>query len=159
VAELVDWFDSGWPTFAEWRRGVSGLRIEDQMKDGSYVVRAELPGVDPDKDVAIQLENGVLTVSAERHESTADKGRSEFRYGAFRRSVTLPPGAQEDQVKATYRDGILEVTVPVDLNRSRTRTVAIARENGHTAIDATASADAAKAAPDASDNGATTKAG
>ena len=68
------------------------MRIEDRLEEDRYVVQAELPGVDPDKDVHIDVQNNQLMVSAERREETTEKGRSEFRYGSFRRRVSLPPG-------------------------------------------------------------------
>ena len=89
------------------------IRLEDEMEDGHYVVRAELPGIDPAKDVKITVHNGRLTITAERSEKKESKGRSEFSYGSFTRSVTLPAGANEDDVKATYDKGILTVSVAV----------------------------------------------
>lgn len=53
-------------------------------------MRAELPGIDPDKDVQITLEDNVLTLHGERREEVKDKHRSEFRYGAFSRAVRCP---------------------------------------------------------------------
>ena len=79
LSELFDWLETGWPTVAELRReGAHVMRIEDRMEDDRYVVRAELPGIDPDKDVEISVADGVLTISAERHEGTAEKGRSDY---------------------------------------------------------------------------------
>ena len=89
------------------------IRLEDEMAEGRYVVRAELPGVDPAKDVDITVRDGRLTIKAERTEKTETKGRSEFSYGSFVRSVTLPAGANEDDIKATYDKGILTVDVAV----------------------------------------------
>jgi HSP20 family protein len=97
------------------------------------VVRAELPGIDPEKDVEITVDNGVLTITAERREEKVEgeEGtsgyRSEFRYGSYRRSMTLPTGATEDDVKATYTDGILEVRVPIGTEKPTPRTVEITR--------------------------------
>ena len=81
------------------------------MEDGHYVLRAELPGIDPDKDVDTTVRDGRLTIKAERTEKKETKGRSEFSYGSFARSVTLPAGADEDDIKATYDKGILTVSV------------------------------------------------
>ena len=82
------------------------------MKDGNYEVRAEIPGVDPGKDVDITVRDGVLTIKAERTEKKESNGRSEFSYGSFIRSVTLPAGADEDAIKASYDNGILTVQCP-----------------------------------------------
>lgn len=66
------------------------MRLEDEMKEGRYEVRAELPGVDPDKDVDIMVRDGQLTIKAERTEQKDFDGRSEFAYGSFVRTVSLP---------------------------------------------------------------------
>jgi HSP20 family molecular chaperone IbpA len=79
------------------------MRLEDEIKDGNYELRAEIPGVDPAKDVDITVGDGVLTVKAERTEKKETSGRSEFAYGSFIRSVTLPVGADEDAIKAALR--------------------------------------------------------
>jgi HSP20 family protein len=89
------------------------MRLEDEMEDGHYVVRAEIPGIDPAKDVDITVRDGQLTIKAERTEKEEAKGRTEFRYGSFVRSLTLPTGADEDDIKATYDKGILTVSVAV----------------------------------------------
>lgn len=89
------------------------MRLEDEMKEGRYEVRAELPGIDPAKDVDITVRDGQLTIKAERTEKHESKGRSEFSYGSFVRSVSLPAGADEDDITATYDKGILTVSVAV----------------------------------------------
>ena len=78
------------------------IRLEDEIEDGRYVLRAELPGIDPAKDVDITVRNGQLTIRAERSDKKESKGRSEFSYGSFLRSVTLPASANEDDIKASY---------------------------------------------------------
>lgn len=112
--EIADLF-AGLPAWAHLRPGFDGniMRLEDEMKDGSYEVRAELPGIDPAKDVDITVHDGRLTIKAERTEKKESNGRSEFSYGSFVRTVSLPPGADEDAVKASYAKGILTVAVPV----------------------------------------------
>jgi HSP20 family molecular chaperone IbpA len=133
LAEFFDWFDGGWPAFADWRRGTASMRIEDRLEEDRYVVRAELPGIDPDKDVQIDIQNGQLMVSAERREELSEKGRSEFRYGSFRRRVSLPPGAQEDAVSARYQDGILEITVPISAGKTQSHRIPVSRGEATTA--------------------------
>ena len=112
--ELSEIFE-GFPSWASLRPvfGNHLIRVEDEMKEGSYELRAEIPGVDPAKDVDITVRDGMLTIKAERSEKTESNGRSEFSYGSFMRSVTLPPGAEEDAIKASYDKGILTVSVPV----------------------------------------------
>jgi HSP20 family protein len=112
-----DWSDfwsdlwTGFPSLAT--RPGHMIRLEDEMEDGHYLVRAELPGIDPAKDVDITVRDGRLTIKAERSEKKESKGRSEFSYGSFVRSVTLPAGANEDDIKASYDKGILTVDVAV----------------------------------------------
>ncbi|WP_432395029.1 Hsp20/alpha crystallin family protein [Pseudarthrobacter sp. L19] len=92
------------------------MKVE-QFQDGStLVVRAEVPGIDPDKDVDVSVSDGMLHIRAEREEKSEHKSkngyRSEFRYGSFSRSVALPAGAKEEDITATYKDGVLEVRAP-----------------------------------------------
>jgi HSP20 family molecular chaperone IbpA len=112
--ELSEWF-SGFPTWADFRLmfDTHPMRLEEDIEDGRYVLRAELPGIDPAKDVAITVRDGQLTIKAERREKKESDGRSEFSYGSFVRSVSLPSGANEDDIKATYDKGILTVSVAV----------------------------------------------
>ncbi|MHB1596461.1 MAG: Hsp20/alpha crystallin family protein [Streptosporangiaceae bacterium] len=107
--DLFDWMDSPMTMF----RPFSGqaMRLEDYIKDGHYIVRAELPGIDPDSEVDISVNEGVLTIRAERTEEGNDKSHSEFRYGVFTRRVVLPAGADDDHISASYDKGILEVDV------------------------------------------------
>jgi HSP20 family protein len=118
-------FGSEWPRHwpERWRRWFDldttadrWLRVEELKEDGSLVVRAELPGVDPDKDVEIRLTDGMLHIAAKREERTEhkEKGsyRSEFTYGEFSRDIPLPKGVEKQAVKANYKDGILEVRMP-----------------------------------------------
>ena len=128
LTELFDWFESGWPSMIEWRRdAANALRIEDRLEEDRYVVRAEIPGIDPEKDVKITVADGVLTIAAERREEVSEKGRSEFHYGSFLRRVSLPQGAKEEELTARYEDGILEVTVPFSAEQAQPRQIPVAR--------------------------------
>ena len=93
------------------------LRVEEYVEDGACVIRAELRGIDPAKDVQVEISDGVLHMRAHREERSEENRpgeyRSEFRYGTFERRIPLPEGATESDVKASYKDGILEVRVPV----------------------------------------------
>ncbi|GGO21359.1 Hsp20/alpha crystallin family protein [Microbispora bryophytorum] len=106
------------------------MRLEDYVKDGRYVLRAELPGIDPDKDVDISVSNGVLTIHAERRHEERQAHRTEFRYGAFTRSVVLPPNADENDVKATYAKGLLEVSVRLAEEQEERRRIPIEKPEG-----------------------------
>lgn len=115
-ADMLDWLEAEFPAFPVFARPFTGaqmIRVEEFEEAGQYVLRAELPGIDPDKDVDIAIAEGLLTVKAERREETKDGGRTEFRYGTFTRTLRLPAGAAEEDVKATYHNGILEIRVPI----------------------------------------------
>jgi HSP20 family protein len=105
--EMLDWLEAPWP----FARVPHPMRIEDFVSDGSYVIRAELPGLDPEEDIDVTVTGGLLTIKAERREGKADKHHSEFRYGSFSRSMTLPAGADTQHIEASYGHGILTVTV------------------------------------------------
>lgn len=107
------------------------IKVEQFTDDGSVVVRAELPGIDPDKDVEVTVDDGALHIRAERREEEETSGRSfrrrELRYGSFARTVPLPEGVDEDAITATYKDGILEVraALPPEAPKEAARRVKI----------------------------------
>jgi HSP20 family protein len=112
-SDLARWFEG----FGPWFKDEDRLRVEQQLTDDTMIVRAEIPGIDPDKDVEITVENGVLHIRAERRsertEATEGRTRSEFRYGMFERALRVPADLNVDDVQATYKDGILEVRAPL----------------------------------------------
>ena len=136
-----EWFE--FPDFSRWEMpdlfrvfdrtsGLEGrIRVEEEIKDDAMVIRAEIPGIDPEKDVDITVSDGTLLIKAERRSETKEENegrvRSEFRYGSYTRTLPLPKGASESDVKATYKDGILEVTVPVKREAVERQRVAITR--------------------------------
>ncbi len=93
------------------------IRVEETRQDGTRVIRAQLPGIDPEKDVELFVSDGMLCIDAEhREEHTSDDAgfvRREVRYGAFTRVLPLGPGVTAADVRASYKDGVLEVRVPV----------------------------------------------
>jgi HSP20 family molecular chaperone IbpA len=106
--DLTDWFETDFPRYPG-----HVIRVEDQVTDTEYTFRAELPGLEPDKDIQVFVDSGVLTVQAERREQEHARGRSEFRYGTLRRSVRLPANADAEHITATYDKGLLTVKVPL----------------------------------------------
>lgn len=108
LPDLVEMLEGGWPL-----TGHHLFRVEDFRDGGDYVLRAELPGMDPEKDVKILVQGNELTITAERTVEKHDSAHTEFSYGKFARNVRLPAGAQTDKVTARYDAGILEVRVPV----------------------------------------------
>jgi HSP20 family protein len=91
------------------------LAIDVIDRGDRYTVRADIPGMKAE-DVTIEVEDGVLTISAEHEEATDDKQanyvRRERRYGSFSRSLILPEEVSADQIEATCHDGVLEVSFP-----------------------------------------------
>jgi HSP20 family protein len=131
LADLIDRLERGFPSRAGWRAGIARMRLEDFEEGGRYVVRAEMPGIDPERDVDITLTEGMLTIRAERREERREKQRSEFHYGSFVRRVSLPRGATEQDVEATYANGILTVSVPLPREEERgPRRVPVMRRSG-----------------------------
>lgn len=106
LPDVFNWLESSWPFMA------NSVRIEEYAEDGKYVVRAELPGLDPEKDIHVSAERGQLLLTAERKQHEHGRGHSEFHYGSFSRTLPLPVGARANDISARYVDGILEVTVP-----------------------------------------------
>jgi HSP20 family protein len=102
--------------------------IEVAQRDGSIVVKAELPGVNKDA-VKVELTSDGLLIEGERKEKHEErqKGmvRSERRYGQFSRLIPLPEGANIEQAKAQYADGVLEVTVPIAEEKQQRREIPI----------------------------------
>jgi HSP20 family protein len=92
------------------------IKVEQYLDGDTLVVRAEVPGINPDKDVDVSVSEGMLNIQVEREEKsehTSKTGyRSEFRYGSFQRSIALPHGAKEEDIIASYKDGVLEVRAP-----------------------------------------------
>jgi HSP20 family protein len=101
-----------------WRRDF-GFNVTPAMdiveKDGAFEVTAELPGLEA-KDIEVQLAEGMLTIKGEKQEEKEEKtkGRyvSERRYGSFRRSLQVPGGVDAEKIEASYKSGVLTVTLP-----------------------------------------------
>ena len=89
--------------------------VEIYQRNNELVVRADLPGMKKD-DISVDVTDESITISGERHqEQETERGglyRSERTYGSFFRTIPLPEGAITDQAKATFKNGVLEVTVP-----------------------------------------------
>lgn len=119
-SHVIDWPTLAWPE--RWRHlfdfddQQEWLRVEEFHDGDTLVVRAELPDIDPEKDVEVTTTDGVVRIHAHREQRSEQKEkrgyRSEFRYGEFEREIALPQGAPSQDVKATYENGILEVRIP-----------------------------------------------
>ena len=119
-----------WDPFAELGRLHTGLlgrtwretepvfrpSVDIVEEDKAYLVKADLPGVKPE-DIKIELKSNVLTVSGERGLEKKEEGddgyrRIEREYGSFTRAFPLPETAEGEQIDASYKDGVLTVTIP-----------------------------------------------
>ncbi|NWF53617.1 MAG: Hsp20/alpha crystallin family protein [Syntrophaceae bacterium] len=92
-------------------------RVETYHKEGNYIVKADLPGIDP-KDVQVTVEGDRLIIQGERKTDKEVK-RKDFRkkevfYGSFRRALPIPKGLKADKIKAKYHNGVLEISAPMD---------------------------------------------
>jgi HSP20 family protein len=109
--DVFNRFDAGMPSLfgpmASWPS------LEVNATDGGLRISAELPGLDP-KDVEILVEGDVLTIRGEKKSETEDKGRhfSERYYGRFERSLRLPFEVEDDKAEASFKNGVLTVTLP-----------------------------------------------
>jgi HSP20 family protein len=97
-------------TLRRWIPPMDLVETED-----AYVLRADLPGLD-EKDVSIEFEDNVLTVSGERKAEHEEKREGYYRIerssGSFSRALTLPEGVNVEAVKATFDKGVLEIRIP-----------------------------------------------
>jgi HSP20 family protein len=102
--------------------------IEVAEKEGEYRIRAELPGLTPE-NVRVEAANDALIIQGERcmeHEENREEvRRTERQYGHFFRRIPLPEGANVDQTKATFRNGVLEITIPIPQRASQHRSIPI----------------------------------
>ncbi|MBB6189910.1 HSP20 family protein [Sphingobium wenxiniae] len=103
----------GAPTLAGFDRAAGWPHVELGETDKELRVTAELPGLD-EKDVEISVEEGALTLRGEKRSEVEDKDRgySERSYGRFERRIGLPKGVDRDQASASFRNGVLTVTLP-----------------------------------------------
>lgn len=100
--------------------------LEVKENDGKVTVTAELAGMS-DKDVDVSVNNGVLTIRGEKKSAHDDNetGWSERYYGRFERSVALPDGADDDKCEATFKDGVLTVTMPLTDAKRQVRRIPV----------------------------------
>lgn len=106
----LPWLETHWPWFAD-----NVIAVDEYRENGVLVIRAELPGIDPEKDVKITVADELLRITAKRHEEfdkeDKDYIRHEVRGGSFIRVLPLPEGVDESAVDANYKDGFLTVRV------------------------------------------------
>jgi HSP20 family protein len=124
TSDFDRWFGEPARPFLRWpslrRRATEEVgwypEIDVFEKDNRLVTKIDLPGMKKE-DVKVEVTDGQLAISGERKHETEEKGKEFYRcerdYGSFYRSVPLPEGAKVDDVKATFTDGVLEVSVPL----------------------------------------------
>jgi HSP20 family protein len=99
----------------DWVGGAWAPAVDIYEQNGNIVLKAELPGIDP-KDVDVRVENNILTLRGERKLEKEVKRESYHRversYGTFTRSFTLPSAIDTEKIKAEYKDGVLQMTLP-----------------------------------------------
>jgi HSP20 family protein len=102
-------FERTWPKFT------AAPAVDVAETDKSYEITAELPGID-EKNVEVNLADGGITIKGEKKEETEEKKKdyyvSERRYGSFERYFTLPEGVDANKIAATFKNGVLKVTLP-----------------------------------------------
>ncbi|WP_236675942.1 Hsp20/alpha crystallin family protein [Chryseolinea lacunae] len=109
---LSDFFDTEKFFDSDWMKNFSIPAVNVRETDKSFDVEVAAPGLSK-KDFKITSENGLLTISSEKKEEKEEKEndytRKEFNYSTFSRTFTLPENINEDDIKATYEDGILKL--------------------------------------------------
>ena len=125
--ELVRWNPAA--ELSSWHRDIDDLfgrffgrpessmaswmpRLETYRKENDYLVRLDLPGVDP-KDVQVQIEGNLLSITGERKTQEQGSDYQETQYGQFERTVSLPQGVESEKIAAHYEHGVLEIRVPL----------------------------------------------
>jgi HSP20 family protein len=104
---------------APFRRAEAALRtmpaVDVAETDKAYEITAELPGLD-EKNIEVKLANGVLSIKGEKQEEKEEKEKDYYRrersFGSFERSFQVPDDVDEDKIAASFKNGILSVTLP-----------------------------------------------
>lgn len=106
-------FEPRWDEFEAGGAWAPKLDVSE-TKD-AYMVKAEIPGVDQ-KDLSVSLQNQILTIKGEKHQEKEEKDekyhRVERSWGEFTRAIALPGAADTEKVNATFKDGVLTITLP-----------------------------------------------
>jgi len=129
--------EPGWPgaltSGAEHGAALWSPHLEMFERNGKLVVTADLPGVKKE-DVKVEVDQDAVTIQGQRqHEQTSRQQgyyRSERSYGSFYRTIPLPEGADPSTASATFRDGVLEITLQAPQKRAGTRSLEIKDEQG-----------------------------
>ena len=108
-------FGSRQPLLTGANGGIFKPTLDLGATDQAYTITVEIPGVDQD-DVKLEVSGNTLTIRGEKHQETEDKGKNYYRmersYGAFQRMLSLPEDVDQDNIKATFKNGILTIGMP-----------------------------------------------
>jgi HSP20 family protein len=103
-------------------------QVEALERDGQLIVRADLPGLTKD-DISVDITNDAIKIRGERRQESeeSDEGyyRSERSYGSFYREIPLPSGVNREEANASFRNGVLEITMPAPARQSGSRRIEI----------------------------------
>src|SRR5690606_24891284 len=114
-----------WPSRSEWRILPA---VDIAEKEKAYEITAELPGLD-ESDIEVSVSNGTLTIRGEKREESEEKQKdyylSERRYGAFQRSFALPDGINVEKIEASFRKGLLTITLPKTAEAQKARKITV----------------------------------
>lgn len=142
---LVKWSDRTFPRFnsafdnffnddngfiSALSKGTSMPAVNTSETKDDFIVEVAAPGMDKN-DFKVELDNNVLTISSEKEDSTEDNEknytRKEYNYSSFFRSFRLPDNVKPDKIKANYKDGVLQVTLPkAEPVEPETKSIAVA---------------------------------
>lgn len=121
IDRMFDNFLSAWPAFeaGHWldptvTNGMLKPTLDLSATDKEYVITVEIPGVD-EKDVKLELSNDTLTIRGEKKQEKKEKDKNYYRmersYGSFQRVLSLPDDADQDSIKAKFKNGVLKVNI------------------------------------------------
>lgn len=108
-------FGHNWPGSPQLAEGMLKPTLDLGATDKAYTITVEIPGVD-DKDIKLEIDNDALTIRGEKKQEKEEKEKNYYRmersYGTFKRVLSLPHDADQEGVKASFKKGVLIVTLP-----------------------------------------------
>jgi HSP20 family protein len=128
--EMDTLFDGFFSEFGAPARGLKSFnpRVDVTESDKEVRITAELPGVE-EKDVEVSLTGDAITINGEKREEKEEKGEEQYRlersYGAFRRSFSLPCEIDADKATASFKKGVLKVTLPKTAEAAKSKKIAV----------------------------------
>ncbi|WP_200342803.1 Hsp20/alpha crystallin family protein [Rhodovibrio sodomensis] len=132
--EMNRLFDDVWNGFGPPASNAEGViaapRVDLKEDDSNWYITAELPGMSED-DVEVTYDDGVLRIAGEKKQEHEDQGRNvhvtERAYGRFERQLPLGHGVKEEQIDASFKDGVLTITAPKAAEKEQTKRISVKR--------------------------------